>query len=130
MGYSDKFNKMLGLVTGSNDPELLKSVIEVQQEVSKLEEENRQLRQENHELRNEKILEGDLIYTNSAYQKVSKLGNEEIHYCSKCYDVDKKLVVLRKEIRPYTSYFTFSCPNCKNDYNSNIEHHVDTDIGF
>lgn len=44
MGLQDSFERMLDLVSGSNDPILLKSVIEVQRELSALEEENRKLR--------------------------------------------------------------------------------------
>lgn len=128
MGLQDSFERMLDLVSGSNDPILLKSVIEVQRELSALEEENRKLRQEIHDLKNKKILETELEYSNNAY---FKKDNKGIPYCSRCYDVDGRLVIMNKKVFPLISTtYTFDCPECKRQYDSKILHHKDVDISF
>lgn len=117
MGLQDSFERMLDLVSGSNDPILLKSVIEVQRELSALEEENRKLRQEIHDLKNKKILETELEYRNNAY---FKKDNEEIPYCSRCYDVDKNLVIMERWAPCSRLNYEYKCPQCKNGYDSLI----------
>ncbi|MDT2805254.1 hypothetical protein [Vagococcus lutrae] len=128
MALQDSFERMLDLVSGSNDPILLKSVIEVQRELSALEEENRKLRQEIHDLKNKRLLETELEYRNNAY---FKKNNKEIPYCSRCYNVDERLVIMTKNVLPLISTtYTFECPECKRQYDSEILHHVNVDINF
>lgn len=127
MGLQESFERMLDLVSGSNDPILLKSVIEVQRELSALEEQNRKLRQEIHDLKNKKLLETELEYRNNAY---FKKDNKETPYCSRCYDVDKKLVIMNRWIHAYRLHYQYKCPQCKTNYNSLIEHGQDTDLTF
>ena len=60
MGLQEKWDNMLGLVTGTNDPVTLKAVIEVQKEMSQLLQENQELRQEIHDLKNVQILRSEV----------------------------------------------------------------------
>lgn len=107
MGLQESFDKMLGLVTGSNDPMLLKSVIEVQRELVGLQEENRNLRSEIHDLKNVEIIKSELKYKGNAYYK-----GEEGPFCTNCFDVTGKLVRLQL-IRIYgNSMIEGSCTNC------------------
>lgn len=130
MGYSD-IKEMLkdarNFASGANDIQTVNLLKDIQIQVYDLLEENRELREENHALKNEKILEGDLIYKNSAYYKVD---NDEIPYCSKCFDVDKTLVTMNMTVPAMSTYYKFSCPNCKNKFDSKIPHNQDTTIRF
>ena len=67
MELQESFWKILDLVTGSNDPLLLKSVIEVQWELVVLQEENRNLRNEIHDLKNVEIIKSELEYKGCEY---------------------------------------------------------------
>lgn len=106
MGVQEKFDYMVGLVTGSNDPVLLKSVMEVQRELISIQEENRELRNEIHELKNEKILEGDLEYHQGVYTK----GNDT--YCAVCWDRDKRLSRVRSVKMDENGATAFICDVC------------------
>lgn len=90
MSVSDTLTKMYDLVSGSNDPVLLKTVMEVQQELIRIQEENRELRNEVHELKNVNIVESELIFRNGVYLKGKGV------FCSACWDKNKELVRVRK----------------------------------
>lgn len=90
MGLQEKWDNMLGLVTGTNDPVTLKAVIEVQKEMSQLLQENQELRQEIHDLKNEQILDSELELDKHFLYK--KHDNTNQPYCLKCWDSDRKLI--------------------------------------
>lgn len=69
MGLQEKWDNMLGLVTGTNDPVTLKAVIEVQKEMSQLLQENQELRQEIHDLKNVQILRSEVKKIGNTYYK-------------------------------------------------------------
>ena len=108
MGVQEKFDYMLGLVTGSNDPVLLKSVMEVQRELISIQEENRNLRSEIHDLKNESIIESEMVFRDGVYLKVNDV------FCSTCWDRDKKLVRVRKYSETASQCgVIFYCDTCK-----------------
>lgn len=129
MGYSD-LKELLkdakNLATGANDLQLKSILLDIQDRVYELQEENRELKNEIHELENDKILNSKLEYKNNAYYK----KGEKTPYCSKCYEADKVLISMQTNAAIYSTTWTFSCPNCKNEYDSGLEHHIDTTLGF
>lgn len=127
MGLNESIDKMMGLATGSRDPQALNAVMEVQRQLIQIQSENKTLRERIEELENEKILSNELEYKNNVYYRK---GEENKPYCKRCYDVDKKLVTLDWTIDLYSSTYTFRCPECENTYGSGIEHHQDTHIEF
>ncbi|MBO0476788.1 hypothetical protein DOK76_06885 [Vagococcus sp. DIV0080] len=124
MGMTNALSKMYDLVSGSNDPVLLKAIMEVQQDLIKIQEENRKLRQDVYEFENEKRLKSELKYENNAY---FKNGNKKQAFCTNCYDNEGKLITMTWDVHAYSTEFTFACPNCKNTFESKIEHKLDTD---
>jgi len=90
MGLQDKWDNMLGLVTGTNDPTTLKAVIEVQKEMSQLLQENQNLRQEIHDLKNERLMDSELELIGHFLYK--KHDNSNQAYCLKCWDSERKLI--------------------------------------
>lgn len=108
MGLQEKWDNMLGLVTGTNDPVTLKAVIEVQKEMSLLLQENQELRQEIHDLKNEQILDSELeLDRHFLYKKHDKTNQP---YCLKCWDSEKKLI--RAIIVDYYGVAMGKCPSC------------------
>lgn len=127
MDFKTALNNVMGLASGSKDPLALQAVLEVQRQLIAIQEENRELREENHKLKNERITEGNLVYKNNAYYKI---GDEDKAYCSRCFDADKKLITLTKQIPVLSTTFQFKCPNCNNTFDSEIKHNQDTSIPF
>ena len=120
MSYSD-IKELLkdakNFAAGANDLQLKSILLDIQDKIFELQEENRELKIELHDLKNKNILESELEYRNNAYFKEN---NEEIPYCSRCYDVDKKLVIM-ESWAPYSSpNYEYKCPQCKNSYDSLI----------
>lgn len=110
MGLQEKWDNMLGLVTGTNDPVTLKAVIEVQKEMSQLLQENQELRQEIHDLKNVQILRSEVKKIGNTYYK-----GEESPFCTNCFDTKGILVhlILDPEVR--VKVVVGRCPNCKTD---------------
>lgn len=108
MGTFDTLTKMYDLVSGSSDPVLLKSVLEVQQDLIRLQEENRLLRQENNELKNKEITRNMLEHRGNAYYQ-----NGEGPYCTTCFDVEGNLIRLILEKVQYQDFLWGTCGNCK-----------------
>lgn len=90
MGLEEKFDKMLGLVSGTNDISLLKTVLEVQQEMSKLLEENRDLRAKVHDLKNEKLIKSSFEYSTRDNIYYKKGDHKDEYFCPKCFDSETK----------------------------------------
>ncbi|EMF0085519.1 hypothetical protein ACOVAC_002135 [Enterococcus hirae] len=107
MSFEDKWDKMLGLVTGTNDPQMLKAVIEVQRDMSKILQENKMLRDEINDLKNEQILDSELKYRNGVYTKGKDI------FCSVCWDRDKRLSRVRKVKQSENGNTAYSCDICK-----------------
>ncbi|WP_288394588.1 hypothetical protein [uncultured Vagococcus sp.] len=110
MGTFDALTKMYDLVSGSSDPILLKSVLEVQQDLIRLQEENRLLRQEVNELKNQEITRSTLKYEGNAYYQ-----NENGPYCTTCFDVQGKLVRLALKKIEYQDFLVGVCGNCNSE---------------
>lgn len=125
MSITNTLTKMYDLVSGSNDPVLLKAVMEVQQDLIKIQEENRDLRQQVNDFKNEKILKSELTYKNNAYFKNENLKQA---FCTNCYDKESKLITMKWHAHHYSTEYTFICPNCKNEFDSEIKHNIDTDF--
>lgn len=130
MGYSD-IKELLkdakDIATGANDLQLKSKLLDIQDFVFELQEQNKELRDELNDLKNMDILTSELEYKNNAYYR-----NEDYEkpYCTKCFDVDKHLVIMKKWVSIHSRNYKFNCPNCKNDVDSTIEHHKDISIRF
>ncbi len=112
MGYSD-IKEMLkdarNLATGANDLQLLSKLLEIQAVVFDLYDENRELR-----LQLEEVERNNQIGSELEYKEESYFRNGEGPYCTRCWDVDNKLV--RKKattIGMEMRQGKYKCLNCK-----------------
>lgn len=125
MGFTNSLEKMIQLATGSKDPVAMSAVMDVQKELISIQEENRKLREENHELKNEKILSSELIFEdNLLYKK----GNKERVYCSRCYESENKLISMHRHTLSFSTTYTYECPECKIEVDTDVPHGVDTSL--
>ncbi len=130
MGYSD-IKELLkdakDIATGANDLQLKSLLLDIQDKVFELQEENKNLRDQINEMENDRITEASLVYKNNAYYK---LNDDEKAHCLRCFDADKKLITLTKQIPALSTTYQFKCPNCNNKFDSGINHNQDTSITF
>lgn len=124
MSYSD-IKQLLtdakNIATGANDLQLKGKLLDIQNFIYELQEENRNLRDRVVELENDKIVRNNLEYKNNAYYKIG----EDIPYCTRCFDVDSKLVTMFLEIDGIHDNYFFACPNCEKRFYSDMPHGVD-----
>jgi len=112
MGYSD-IKEMLkdarNIATGANDLQLLSKLLEIQAAVYDLYDENRELR-----IQLEEAERNDQIGSELEYKEESYFRKGEGPYCTRCWDVDNKLV--RKKVTTIgmeTRQGKYKCLNCK-----------------
>lgn len=91
MGIYDAIKDGISVVKASDNIELLKSFMEIQngywemqEELTKIKEENRVLKEE-LELKEKVIFKGNMYYINND-------NNEEGPFCTRCYDENRSLV--------------------------------------
>ena len=87
--------------------DMANKIIDVQTKMLEMQDELMSLREENLKLKeNQKVVENIRRFPNDT---IITLGdNDDILYCSKCWDDDKKLIQVTRDDDYY------SCPKCKN----------------
>lgn len=89
------------------DPDLRMKITDLYGQNIDLKEENHKLRMELQEINEKSRINSELIHKENHYFK-GEIGP----YCTKCWDVDCKLVRLH-ERSPDNGQRYFCCPNCK-----------------
>lgn len=114
MGYGD-LKELLkdakNFATGANDLQLKGVLLDIQDAVYELQDENRELRLKVEELENNNILGSEIEFKSGAYYR-----NEDGPFCTKCWDVDNKLVRLSTLPRDFGRMGTHTCANCENPF--------------
>lgn len=109
MGWYEAIKDVVSLVQKSNDLELLKKVMELQTAGTGLSEENVQLKREVHRLEEALSITGDLQYDKSSYWLRKGDEKGEGPYCSRCWEVDHRLI----RMLPHRAGRGSECPQCK-----------------
>lgn len=91
MGWFDTFKDVLTVAQKADNVELIKQLLDLNNQALTMQEEIRQLKEENVELRKEKDLESRIIRHEEPYVTLRD-ETPEIRYCAVCWGVDKKLV--------------------------------------
>ncbi len=98
------FLKIIELI---KDPDLRMKITDLYGQNIELKEENHKLRNALQEVKERAKINSELTHKDNHYYK-----SEDGPFCTKCWDVDNKLVRLHKgDISNGETYF--SCPNCK-----------------
>lgn len=108
MSFYDAFKDVMNIAQKSDNIDLYKKILDLSAQALELQEENTRLRNENDELRNNQILEEKIVRYDQPYITVNGDDNKTL-YCSRCWDVDRRLVQIRCMDNGH-----FSCPNCNN----------------
>lgn len=107
MGMYDMFKDALSMAQKADNIELVKTILDLQQEMLELQDKNREMNEENKRL--QEIL--------NEIKKVEFKGNcyyfdEEGPYCTKCYDDEKKKMRMLEEDNNLGVVY-YVCPKCK-----------------
>lgn len=107
MSAFSEIKEVISFLQKSDNIEMVNKIIDVQTRIIDMQDELMILREENAKLKNNLEVESKLKrFSNDT---VVTLGeNDEIMYCSKCWDDERKLIQVTKDEDYYT------CPKCKN----------------
>ena len=111
MGMYDVLKDGVKIVQATDNAPLLKNYMDIQNGYlalkQELEEANDKIKQLEERLKNKENLK---LNENGYYE----VENSNIKYCTRCYEVDYKLVSLHEETLRTNGIF-YVCPQCKNE---------------
>ena len=102
MGAIDTLKELGTLVQKLDNLELLKRMVELQEQVFSLVTENQELRRESQRLSEQLAQRDQMEFRQNSYWK-----RDEGPFCSRCFDVERKSVRMLKSEEYYPQ-----CPNC------------------
>ena len=102
MGAIDTLKELVTLVQKLDNLELLKRMVELQEQVFSLVTENQELRRESQRLSEQLAQMDQMEFRQNSYWK-----GDEGPFCSRCFDVERRSVRMLKSEEHYPQ-----CPNC------------------
>ena len=111
MDIKDKIKEIGEIIKKYNNIEAVQTIIEIQQEILDMQNEMFQTKKENEELKSIKEIENRIIRHKGDTYITLKNDSNNILYCSRCWDKERKLVQLYEE-----ENWRYSCKdrNCQN----------------
>ena len=108
MSTFSEIKEVISFLQKSDNIEMVNKVIDVQTRIIDMQDELMNLRDENLKLKNNLEIESKLKrFPNDTV--ITFEGNDEIMYCSKCWDDERKLIQVT------TDEDYYKCPKCKNN---------------
>lgn len=107
MGLYDAFKEVLSVAQKADNVDLYKQLLDLSAQALELQAENARLKEELSNLNKKKDIESRIIRHQESYLSFQD-DDLNLCYCTKCWDVDEKLVQLQCD--PETG--GFSCPQC------------------
>ena len=93
------------------------SLADLKLQFADLQNENLRLQEELKKSKLQSSFRDKLILKNGLYYfKVAEPNRSDGPYCTRCFDVDEKLVLVAALPRDFQEFGQFSCPNCKAHY--------------
>lgn len=111
MGLVENVKDAVKLIQQLDNVDLMRKMLDVQNDSMRLAEENTQLREQVERLENAFNISGDVSYEGNAYWLVKSEEEKQGPYCSRCWDLDKQLVRM-PQAGPVRK--VLHCPQCKN----------------
>lgn len=109
MGMYDMFKDTISIAQKADNIELVKSIMNLQEEMLKLQEENRNLKDENQKLENIMEEAKKKEFRDNCYY-----FDDEGPFCSKCYDDERKKIRMLTRDNNLGSIYHI-CPKCKTE---------------
>lgn len=104
MGLYEGIKDVAKVVQQADNIELYRQLVDLSAQALDMQSEITRLTAENTELRKKLDLEATIVRHNGLY--VTLEGNENIFYCSHCWDSERKLIQMFRENGKYR------CPHC------------------
>lgn len=121
MGWFEAFKDVLTVAQKADNVDLVRQLLELNNQALEMQEEIRKLKQENVELRKVQDLESRIIRHSENFLTIEG-ESEDIRYCPVCWGNEHKLIQL---LLYDGDYCRFVCVNCKNngiyDYSKRAE---------
>lgn len=111
MGLVENVKDEVKLVQQLDNIDLMRKMLDVQNDSMQLATENTQLREEVQRLEKALAISGDVIYESNACWLKKPDDTKQGPYCSRCWDVDKQLVRM-PQAGPIRK--VLHCPQCNN----------------
>lgn len=107
MSAFSEIKEVISFLQKTDNIEMVNKIIDVQTRIIDMQDELMNLREENAKFKNDLEVESKLKrFSNDTVIKLE--DNDEIMYCSKCWDDERKLVQVTKDEDYY------KCPKCNN----------------
>ena len=107
MSVFSEIKEVISFLQKSDNIEMVNKIIDVQTKIIDMQDEIMNLRNENAKLKNNLETEKKLKrFSNDTI--ITLEGNDDIMYCSKCWDDERKLIQVTKDDDHY------KCPKCNN----------------
>jgi len=122
MGLYDAMKDAVNMAQKADNIELYKQLLDLSAQALDLQAEVAKLREENAELRKRQNVSAKIVRHEGAYITLTD-DKKELYYCSRCWDMDERLVQLN--CNQYNG--TFECPHCHmtGEYDSEKKQRVD-----
>jgi hypothetical protein len=104
MGLYESIKDVAKVVQQADNIDLYRQLVELSAQALELQSEINRLTHENEELRTKQDLESKIIRHEGLY--VTLEGNDDIFYCSHCWDSERKLIQM------FTENGKYRCPHC------------------
>ena len=104
MGLYEGIKDVAKVVQQADNIELYRQLVDLSAQALDMQSEINRLTAENTELRKKQDLEAAIVRHNGLY--VTLEGNENILYCSHCWDSERKLIQM------FTESGKYRCPHC------------------
>lgn len=98
---------VISILQKSNDIEMINKVIDIQQRILEMEDTIIALKEENRKLKDKSNKQKKIVRYKSD-NIVTLKGNDDIYYCSKCWDDEEKLIQVLQKGSDF-----YECPKCK-----------------
>ena len=112
MSLYDGIKDVANVVRKADNIELYQQLLDLGQIALDMQDEIRSLRQENYELKKKQDLDKDIVRHPENYVTI-KSDDQQLKYCSVCWDNDRKLIQM-KSLDKGSSYY---CHVCKIKFN-------------
>ncbi|MBE6317455.1 MAG: hypothetical protein E7081_00555 [Bacteroidales bacterium] len=104
MGLYEGIKDVAKVVQQADNIELYRQLVDLSAQALEMQNEINRLTAENTELRKKQDLEAAIVRHNGLYVTIE--SNDEIFYCSHCWDSERKLIQM------FTENGKYRCPHC------------------
>lgn len=108
VGIIENIKSVASVLQKADNIELYRKILDLQYEAMELVQQNNDLKIQITELKDKLSTQENLTFRNNKYWKILEADKQDGPFCSKCWDVERKLVRHQNHNDGY-----LTCPNCQ-----------------